>query len=83
MFTFSSLFLDKGVIFTKQFISANRNRYELTENKVVNTVLSVEVDLRSNDASKRTLHFFINNEQYRMYFNELPSKVRFGVWLFF
>lgn len=39
----------------------------------------MEVDLRSEEPSERTLHYFIKGRQQKTYFNELPDKVQFGV----
>ena len=39
----------------------------------------MEVDMRSSEAEKRTLHFFINGTQQNVYFNKLPSQVKFAV----
>lgn len=51
-------------------------------NGIVNEgdVVIMEVDLRSDDKSKRTLHFFIGGKQQKIFFSELPSKVQFGVF---
>lgn len=42
-------------------------------------IIEMEVDLRSHEASKRKLHFFINNKQQKLVFNRLPDRVKFGV----
>lgn len=51
-------------------------------NGIVNEgdVVIMEVDLRSEEKSKRTLHFFIGGKQQKIFFSELPSKVQFGVF---
>lgn len=46
-------------------------------------IISMEVDLRSKESGKRTLHFFINNNQQSLFFTELPESVEFGVFLYF
>lgn len=44
---------------------------------------TMEIDLRSDNSEKRTLHFFINNSQQRIFFYGLPSCVQFGVCFLF
>lgn len=44
--------------------------------------VALEVDLRSNEKSKRTLHFFVKGKQQRIYFTGLPDRVKFAVCFF-
>ena len=43
----------------------------------------MEVDLRSGESEKRTLHWFVNGVTQKVYFKRLPSNVQFGVCLRF
>lgn len=45
-------------------------------------MIALEVDLRSNDRRKRTLHFFVDNIQKKPFFSGLPVSVEFVVYLF-
>lgn len=49
----------------------------------VNSVLSVEVNLKSDNPSERTLHFFVDNKQLKECLIDLPKSVIFGVWILF
>ena len=42
----------------------------------------MEVDLRSGESEKRTLHWFVNGRTQKVFFNKLPSNVQFGVCLY-
>lgn len=44
---------------------------------------AMEVDLRSNESEKRTLHFFVNNSQEKVFFYGLPDSIQFGVCFFY
>ena len=39
----------------------------------------MEVDLRSGESEKRTLHWFVNGVTQKIFFKQLPSNVQFGV----
>ena len=39
----------------------------------------MEVDLRSREKERRTLHWFVNGKQQRGFIMGLPDKVEFGV----
>ena len=43
---------------------------------------SMEVDLRSEEKEKRTLHWFVKGEQQKLFIKGLPDHVEFGVFLF-
>lgn len=49
----------------------------------INSVLSVEVNLKSDNPSERTLHFFVDNKQLKEFVIDLPKSVIFGVWILF
>ena len=40
---------------------------------------SMEVDLRSEEKEKRTLHWFVNGKQQNVFITGLPDRVEFGV----
>ena len=40
---------------------------------------SMEVDLRSEEKEKRTLHFFVRGKQLKGFIYGLPDRVEFGV----
>ena len=44
-----------------------------------NDIISVEVDLRSDDPIERTLHFFCNSLQKEISFTHLPESVKFCI----
>ena len=44
---------------------------------------SMEVDLRSEEKEKRTLHFFVREKQQTVFFKGVPDRVEFGVWSFY
>ena len=39
----------------------------------------MEVDLRSREKEKRTLHFFVRGKQQKGFFKGVPDRVEFGV----
>ena len=39
----------------------------------------MEVDLRSQEKEKRTLHWFVNGKQQKGFIKGVPDRVRFGV----
>ena len=40
---------------------------------------SMEVDLRSREKEKRTLHWFVRGKQQKGFFKGVPDRVEFGV----
>ena len=42
-------------------------------------VWEMEVDLRSREKEKRTLHFFVRGKQQKGFFKGVPDRVEFGV----
>lgn len=45
------------------------------------SIISMEVDLRSIDRIKHTLHFFFNNVQQKVYVAGLPMALKYMVYL--
>ena len=43
---------------------------------------SMEVDLRSREKEKRTLHWFVNGKPQRVFIKGVPDRVAFGVCYF-
>ena len=43
----------------------------------------MEVDLRSREKEKRTLHFFVRGKQQKGFIKGVPNRVEFGVCYFF
>ena len=41
---------------------------------------SMEVDLRSEEKEKRTLHWFVRGTQQKGFIKGVPDRVQFGVW---
>ena len=39
----------------------------------------MEVDLRSEEKEKRTLHFFVGGKQQKVFFKGVPDRVEFAV----
>lgn len=46
-------------------------------------ILTIELDLRSDDPKKRNAYFFFKDNYFSVFFSELPSVVQFGVFLYF
>ena len=59
----------------------NRNRSREFRNESVNNgdEWSMEVDLRSREKEKRTLHWFVNGRQQKGFIKGVPDRVEFGV----
>ena len=59
----------------------NHNNDEVTIVEGVNEgdVWEREVDLRSREKEKRTLHFFVRGKQQKVFFKGVPDRVEFGV----
>ena len=53
----------------------------MTEGESVNegAVWEMEVDLRSREKEKRTLHWFVGGNQQKGFFKGVPDRVEFGV----
>ena len=45
----------------------------------VGDLWEMEVDLRSREKEKRTLHFFVRGKQQKGFFKGVPDRVEFGV----
>lgn len=45
-------------------------------------IVTMELDLRSEEPENRTLHWFINGQQYKYYFFNVPQTVNFGICMF-
>ena len=43
---------------------------------------SMEVDLRSREKEKRTLHWFVRGKQQKVFIKGVPDRVEFGVCYF-
>ena len=59
----------------------NHNNSTVTTNESVNMgdIWSMEVDLRSSEKEKRTLHWFVNGKQQKGFIKGVPDRVTFGV----
>ena len=59
----------------------NHNCDEMTEVEEVNVgdLWEMEVDLRSREKEKRTLHFFVRGKQQKGFIKGVPDRVEFGV----
>ena len=59
----------------------NHNGTVVTEVDGVNEgdLWEMEVDLRSREKEKRTLHFFVRGKQQKGFFKGVPDRVEFGV----
>ena len=59
----------------------DHNNYIITDLEEVNEgdEWSMEVDLRSREKEKRTLHFFVRGEQQKGFIKGVPNIVEFGV----
>ena len=45
----------------------------------VGDMWEMEVDLRSEEKEKRTLHFFVRGKQQKGFFKGVPDRAEFGV----
>ena len=43
----------------------------------------METDLRSKEGKKRTLHFFVDGRQQKIFLSDLPPSIQFGVCILF
>ena len=61
--------------------TCNHGAIECYQNEEVNDgdVWEMEVDLRSREKEKRTLHWFVNGKQQKGFIKGVPDRVEFGV----
>ena len=81
--------LQHPIIFTLHYSHTDGGIYNLnndylnllTEVEEVNEgdLWEMEVDLRSEEKEKRTLHFFVRGKQQKGFFKGVPDRVEFGV----
>ena len=77
--------LQHPIIFTLRYsltdgVISNQNKLETrVEGVNVGDLWEMEVDLRSEEKQKRTLHFFVRGKQQKRFFNGVPDRVEFGV----
>ena len=59
----------------------NHSGITMTTLEIVNVgdLWEMEVDLRSREKEKRTLHFFVRGKQQKVFFKGVPDRVEFGV----
>ena len=57
----------------------NRSNYHQNQHVDEGVEWSMEVDLRSREKEKRTLHWFVGGKQQEAFITRLPTKVEFGV----
>ena len=60
----------------------NNNRLTAAEGVNEGDLWEMEVDLRSEEKEKRTLHFFVRGKQQNEFIKGVPDRVEFGVWYF-
>ena len=84
LFFFTSL--QHPIIFTLHYshtdgLIYNHNNDYLTSVEEVNKgdLWEMEVDLRSREKEKRTLHFFVRRKQQKGFIYGVPDRVEFGV----
>lgn len=71
-----------NIIYIFAIIVTNRNYVKVgfVEGSLkIGDLIEMEMDLRSKEESKRTLHFFINSVQLKTFFCGVPEKVYFAV----
>ena len=56
--------------------------YRTNESVNVGDEWSMEVDLRSSEKEKRTLHLFVRGKQQKFFIKGVPERVEFGVCSF-
>ena len=71
---FNILFFEDGTVLN--LTGSNVGRNEAISN---GAEVWMEVDLRSRESEKRTLHWFVNGRTQKVFFKQLPSNVQFGV----
>lgn len=54
----------------------------MVSNFPVECLITMEVNLKSKEGENRTLRYFINNNQQKYYFKNLPEKVNFAVYFY-
>ena len=67
--------LTEGLFFKRRDIEVDPKGLPLT----AGSNIMMEVDLRENDKEQRTLHFFVNGVQQKVFFTGLPAAVTFAV----
>ena len=80
-YSLSSSFSQFLVIFFEAGRVFNLDHNSIGVNETISTGAEVwmEVDLRSGESEKRTLHWFVNGVTQKVFFTGLPSNVQFGV----
>ena len=77
--------LQHPIIFTLHYshtdgtIYNHKNRMTRVEEVKAGDVWEMEVDLRSREKEKRTLHFFVRGKQQEGFIYGVPDRVEFGV----
>ena len=66
--------LKDGAMYT-----SDQDNYVQNESVNIGDEWSMEVDLRSEEKEKRTLHFFVNGKQQKGFIKGVPDRVAFGV----
>ena len=74
MFTSPHLFFEGGNV--RNLGSSNVGTNESITN---GSEVWMEVDLRSGESEKRTLHWIVDGKTQKVFFKQLPSNVQFGV----
>ena len=69
-----SLFLIVGYLYNQFF-----NAVSINEEVKEGDEWSMEVDLRSEEKEKRTLHWFVRGKQQKGFIKGVPDRVEFGV----
>lgn len=71
----------KGVCFVENKVYSNISD-KVGRVKLINSddIIEMEADLRSENPEERTLYFFINNIQQKIFFTKLPSRIQFAVY---
>ena len=69
-----------GEVYTSRRSGEGDNCKDL-DNEAVNVgdLWEIEVDLRSREKEKRTLHWFVRGKQQKVFIKGLPDTVKFGV----
>ena len=65
--------------FQDGFIYNSSGHLTVTERVNVGDLWEMEVDLRSEEKEKRTLHWFVRGKQQKGFIKGVPDKVQFGV----
>ena len=73
-----SLFYSLSLVAGRVYDHNNRNPYS-NEFVRIGDEWSMEVDLRSDEKEKRTLHWFVRGSQQKGFIYGVPDRVEFGV----